>query len=745
MPFFCLKNLASSVCTITEEPWVIAESLEKPSLADKQAYTKWVKAITTQGAFISTYEGLTNTVRVDANNNEPFKCHGLIADYDAPLPGDLDQVIENFKTKPRGEFLPQWIHRTFSDQARVIWLFEEPLLCTNNNHWKQFLTVAAKELGLRKWLAGFDEQAFFQRAEYYEIGSEWKQVDADGRIPKDLCQLWMLRAAEKVNISDHAATDYEIPIEDIEKEVHERYPGRWTGPFTIGARGVRFWDKDADNMTAAVVAEQGMICFTGMHPFMSWKQIFGKKFVDGYEADKYGSIINRCAFDGKRFYYLLDEDTNKWKALAKDDFNQFLRVKGFSSSRGRRDTHSETDKIEQSIKLYREVKDAKPILFHKPGLIRLENDDNWYLNLCNQRPLEPTAPFENCEKFKSGAEWFPTIYGILNTMFDQKEALQHMLAWLQHFYVNSYRMRPKQGQLLVLAGHAGKGKTLFVRRIVAALMNSREMDASSYLVYNDKFTGKLAEAPVWSIDDNPAVGDINQLRQFTERVKKYVATASLRVEDKYEKSTQLPHFGRIILTCNTDPQSLQILPSMDKSTRDKISLFRASPMQFDYIDSEELEAAIAAELPFFARHLMEWEVPKHLTNVRFGVDPWHDDELMMESHYQTHGAIMEVILDFLETYVTINKDKTYWAGTALDLARQLAVDNDNMPREFSAKSIGSRLGSMLSKGNYNYAKYRDNHRRVTWVLGADLFAPPTEELKHLTQYGTLIQLGDQIL
>jgi len=45
--------------------------------------------------------------------------------------------------------------------------------------------------------------------------------------------------------------------------------------------------------------------------------------------------------------------------------------------------------------------------------------------------------------------------------------------------------------------------------------------------------------------------------------------------EKFKSSGEVPWFGRIIVTCNLDAESLRILPDMDLNTNDKISLFKA--------------------------------------------------------------------------------------------------------------------------------------------------------------------------
>ena len=63
----------------------------------------------------------------------------------------------------------------------------------------------------------------------------------DDPIPEERSLLWLMDALNKPRRSSN-----DIPLSIIAEEVQRRFPGRWQGEFTIGARGVRFWDAQAD-------------------------------------------------------------------------------------------------------------------------------------------------------------------------------------------------------------------------------------------------------------------------------------------------------------------------------------------------------------------------------------------------------------------------------------------------------------------------------------------------------------------
>jgi hypothetical protein len=84
--------------------------------------------------------------------------------------------------------------------------------------------------------------------------------------------------------------------------VEDKFPGRWQGPFQVGAQGVRFWCHDATNTTGAWIRETGVFAFTGEGRFLPWGEVLGQDFIRNYEQNRIGGAIDGTHFDGKTYW-----------------------------------------------------------------------------------------------------------------------------------------------------------------------------------------------------------------------------------------------------------------------------------------------------------------------------------------------------------------------------------------------------------------------------------------------------------
>jgi len=258
----CLRNLAQ---TDTHEacPWEYSPNAF--STTNPNAYKTWRKQPNTEHLFYSGFVGQAPTIRV-SENNPPLEIRALVADYDAAV---SDEDLQSGIERAEKYYTPSIVHRTpLSGGVRLIWLLERPLLLPNYDVAKRFLKVAAKYLHAKALLPGLDEQAFENANLYYDVGHTWMEVGG-APIPWVEACGWLVKVSEKAKWTGDA-----IPMEVLAAEVQDRFPGRWQGEFSEGARGCRFWDPTADNPTAAIVRPTGMQCFTGLDPFVPWSSIF---------------------------------------------------------------------------------------------------------------------------------------------------------------------------------------------------------------------------------------------------------------------------------------------------------------------------------------------------------------------------------------------------------------------------------------------------------------------------------------
>jgi hypothetical protein len=712
--FFTIPNLRSSTVSELPKPWEFKPDTPPP-YDDRNAFIKWRADFGTRHAFISGYEGTSPLVRLTKTDNPVFKMHSLIVDYDGRLP---DNAANHVASKPAGEYMPSYVVET-AVGGRLVWLFESPLLLASETQAKEFLKIANKMLRLKGWLPGLDTEALSKPEQYFEVGKAWHAINPDGFIPSANLELWLLKASTGMRFDNDKRLEYVTPIESVAEEVESRYPDRWAGTFALGARGVRFWDPNADNPSAAVVTEEGMICFTGDQAFVSWKQIFGAKFMEPFEASYVAGIVKDSAYDGRSFWLACN---GRWEEWSKEDFSQELRCRGYDGRKAQGKPASELDIIENMIKKDQRVGRALPFLFFKPGIIAYEGVR--YLNTSTVTPAQPSPPV--CEGnllWTDGPIHFPFIHELMMSMFrgeeDDAEQMTGLLAWLRYFYYNSLEGTPCPGHAIVLAGPPGKGKTLFSKAVIGGLMGGHS-DAQGHLVDGDKWTERVIDSPVMRIDDSLATSDVVGLRKFSNRIKKYTANAEMAYEEKYRKAGMVPWFGRIIITCNMDAESLRILPDMDMSTKDKISLFKASPAQMKFPDWQSIDKILAHEIPIFARFLVDWTIPEDwiAKEKRYGVVPFHHPELFEESQQHGVGPIIELLTGFMET-LQKDPDKNYWEGTATELHRDLHTYSAETIRAMSTTYLGMQLGKMQKNG-FNLYKFKNKARLNVWRISHQL-------------------------
>jgi hypothetical protein len=701
---YAINNLTSFKAAV-QNPWEFTPNVPEEAKASKALFTEWCQKPTTQNCHFSAAEGLDPLRRVNADN-PAVTLHGLIADYDAEV---TPEMITNLRDKCPTEFVPNWASRTFSGGGRLVWLFEEPLTLGDNKLTKTFLKIVLKKLKLVKLLPGLDIEAFYDVSKYYERGREWVNLGND-TIPTGFTHQWMYEAGNKMRWTNEEGLVIPLPI--IHKEIEARFPGRWKGPFEEGVRCSRFWDTDwtpAFNKTAAVLRPTGFQCFSGATGFMTWKMLFGSAFVEKYEAETTGSIISALFFDGRN-YWKQEPDGRRWTVLSKEDLRLMLKVKyNLSSFAGKNENASEVDKVTYAIQEQKAVTAAMPFVHFPQGVIRFQGHP--YLNISSVECLEPAR-----DKVAWGVN-FPWLAEFIDNLFDPAEQKDYFLSWWKHFYQNAYHRTPQSGQAIFIAGDPGVGKTLLSTMILSRSVGGH-IDASSYLLGEEKFTSHVVASPVMSVDDTVPASDSKRHTRYSAMIKKIAANRYHTYEEKFQKAGQVTWLGRVVVTCNLDPESVRLLPNVELSLLDKISLFRcaARKQEKKFPSSAELETVISQELPYLLRWLLDWEIPEHcIGSSRFGVKSYHESQLF-NAALQTSASysFLELLSDFLSAYAGGREEgKEYWEGTSTQLLADMTVDEriGGIASKYNPNQIASLLGQLKARG-YNLDKVRNATQRV---------------------------------
>jgi hypothetical protein len=162
--------------------------------------------------------------------------------------------------------------------------------------------------------------------------------------------------------------------------------------------------------------------------------------------------------------------------------------------------------------------------------------------------------------------------------------------------------------------------------------------------------------------------------------------------------------GRVIVTCNRDEQSIQVLPDLENSILDKIMLFKTADKTVEFPEPEELEEIFQRELPFFARFLLDYKIPPHCKgDSRFGVKSYHEVSLVQTALQSSATAeFSEILEDWKEWYFAIEeyKEIKFWEGTAYKLKKEISHDQQGEAamRGYGRGAVGRALASLKNKG-----------------------------------------------
>jgi hypothetical protein len=763
--FFSIRNLTSLRVEEIPDPWARWPEFKLPEkLKTKEERTAWFSSRDTAHAFLSGISGQDPRVRVTVatrgeGDNPPAALHALIADYDSPV---APERRETLMLDPPCPYLPTWICDSYSEgKSRLIWEFEQPVRMPGTAFAKEMFKTLGRKLALRDWLPGFDD-ASLKPAMYFGIGREWRPV-ASERVPQSILLGWAAEAALKVKMFDDSGRPRPC-IERLSDMVSEKFPGKWPGDFSHGAQGPRFWDPSADNQRAAVVGEYGMICFTGPKAFVTWEEIFGSRAMDQVRGDQYGPILETFFYDGRAYWKR--ESEGRFLELKPEDARRSWNCAGFSRSRAK-GMPSELDFLEEAVSQHNRVEEALPFVYMDHGILTWAGTR--YLNIASARVIDPSPPFDaDMEGFKEAGEgFFPWLYRYFSSAFSP--AIRHprgvppdvpladiplhiYLAWLKRTFVGGYHRRPQTGQALVLAGKIGVGKTFLIQGVMARLLGGAA-DASDHIVGGSQFNAHLCCSPLMVVDDNTVSAREDDHRFYSAMLKRVVANAVMTYNRKYGAQSPVLWRGRAVVGCNVDHESLRILPDLDQSTRDKISLFEMRRgVVLPGWDAQE--AIVTRELPFFARWLLNWKPPAWTDadpdrRGRYGVRGYHHATLLdVAMSSGPNSMVLEMLKEQHEEWIRDNGElaqtlpgmarkngagnEWVWEGRPLRLFQELAAAFPTVAGKMTADRVARALGVLSTRG-FPISPLPDGLWRVEYGPGlyasTDPDQDPSEEIR----------------
>lgn len=694
---FGIENLKSHDVFPTQ-PWT--QNLTLPHFNSSADYKTWLANKNTAHLLFSGFEGEIPTQRF-SKGNPARRMVAAIADYDAELDPTEYQTVLLRLHGTEVPFRPNFVSRTYSGGMRLVWFFEAPALIHSASSLTKFLKRLAKELNLNGLCRGWDEKTFYDGNKYYAYGvpGTWAPVSTD-TIPHNHVTLWQFETTGTADLLDYGV---EIPLEKIAEAVEKKFPGRWEGPFEEGCRGSRFWDSSADSPRAAVVRRNGMQCFTGTQPFVTWAEIFGRDFVRQHMADRIGAAINSIYYDGVNYW---ERDENgAFQSCNTANIQRALEVDyGLSTKVQRGETVSELKRALREIEKNNRVEAALPFLFC-PELLVYRNGKR-YLNVSRMRP-HPMA--------EETQEWgvnFPHTADLLVQLFGPTQ-LPYYLGWQHHFYRNAAEGVPYSGQALLLVGETGVGKTLFSTKLVALLMGGG-VDASDHFLGDSDFNDHMYEVGVWNVDDGQGTVDQRTYDRFSAALKKAVANTTFMSNGKFKKAGMVDWRGRVVLTMNPDQKSLGLIPSLDINIRDKLMVFLSMAKKRSF--PANIEALIRDELPYFARYIYDFVMPQDVKGeARYGVHEYIHPRIEELANAREDTPIVEMMDLFRQHYFQPGSVQTY-CGTASQLISACPPGMNAVTKDWNAVKLGRALTRLHGKGTYDWLSCEIGDKTQKWVV-----------------------------
>ena len=297
-----------------------------------------------------------------------------------------------------------------------------------------------------------------------------------------------------------------------------------------------------------------------------------------------------------------------------------------------------------------------PLAGHKAGPIDHPNGRILVTTPC--RPLQGIdAPCSDI------LEW---LHQLANR--DERQ-FQTLLLWMHLRRRALLKGTWRAGQLLVLAGPAGCGKSFLQSQIITPLLGGRIARPYRYMHGGTEFNAELFAAEHLSIEDESPARDLTSRRALGNHVKSMLFSAVQQCHPKGRTPINITPIWAMSLSVNEEPETLMVLPPIDETLADKLIILKCRKPEPPPGHPEEMQALlrmVGRELPAFAHYLDTVSIPPDYAEPRTGLRHYHNPEIVEA----LQGLSPEAKLDQLIT-VAFFQDSIEWEGKSLELETAL--------------------------------------------------------------------------
>ena len=474
------------------------------------------------------------------------------------------------------------------------------------------------------------------------------------------------------------------------------------------------------------------------------EQLFTLAFAhdSGYEDPTKAAAVARDYYYVPRRGYIRRLGRRRWQECTESMLKRELKAKhNLETSKEKYESANEIDKAIWEVETKRAIDGMAPFAHRREDIVKYAGKH--YLNESQNQPvIALSGEREWGEGFLFTAQLIEGMFG--------PSSRNYILAWMADAYQSAVEGRLTKGPALLMAGGPARGKTLFSNVLFGGLMGGN-VDAAGFLL-GSQFNDHLFDSLVWNIDDSLAASDHHAHNKFSNLMKKLVANQEFEVNGKYKQAVKLPWLGRLVVTANEDSESLRIIPNMELSVRDKISLVQlrhdAPVVQLPEGTPSGKTAGdlVREELPAFAGWLMNYEVPSELKDTRFGVVAFQDEEMLTTAQQNHPNAPFEELVDewrqswFMtpeqlagmddkerRDYEESGMGAVHSELTATQLFERMSSEGSpvqNAARKLSSTHVGRNLSSMVSSRCPWISRRMRDGKNLYKILNPHFVGPP---------------------
>ncbi|MGD9874249.1 MAG: primase-helicase family protein [Kiritimatiellia bacterium] len=321
-------------------------------------------------------------------------------------------------------------------------------------------------------------------------------------------------------------------------------------------------------------------------------------------------------------------DDFEWMGKTKDEAQRHLRAAPFNKSNKKNDGEamSELERALYEIETnYRLEFVFDRVAGWRKGIQRNEFGKQFLI----EREPEIMTPVPGT--WDHLGEFFDNAFKDPETGIDQRP---YFHGWVQHALEGLYKSKPTQGLCLVFGGTVRAGKTLMIHKMLAPLFGGGFAQPFQNMTGGTQFNSDRFPYVLQVIDDELSNTKMQVRKAISAELKQLTSTIRRSFSKKNKDTEYIDTHWRGIVCCNTDPESIRVLPPLADGTADKMLMLKfCKPHEiFSEDASEEEKSALLkpmiAELPSYLYWLQnDFTLPQEYRSNRGGVKPFKHPEI----------------------------------------------------------------------------------------------------------------------